>query len=67
MGLKTGDAVRLTVSEGAFRAGATGIVLRWFEHGQGDLVVVRFDKATRVVHATSIEGIDRNGGGKPHG
>ena len=63
MALKVGDAVRLTASEGALRAGLSGVVLGWFEHSQGDLVTVRFGKATRVVHSTSIEQIDRNGPG----
>lgn len=54
MSFKNGDAVRLTASEGELGAGATGVVLQWFPHAEGDLVVVRFGKATRVVHSTSI-------------
>ena len=63
MSFKNGDSVRLTVSEGAFSAGATGVVLQWFPHAEGDLVVVRFGKATRVVHSTSIAEVEQNRAG----
>ena len=58
MSFKNGDAVRLTANEGALSAGAIGVVLQWFPHAEGDLVVVRFGKATRVVHSRSIAEVD---------
>jgi hypothetical protein len=50
---------RLTASEGALSAGTTDLVLQWFPHAEGDLVVVRFGKATRVAPSTSIAEVEQ--------
>ena len=57
--MTVGDAVELTAREGELECGVTGVVIGVFSHSSGDLVVVRFGKATRVVHAASLKSIRR--------
>ena len=52
--MNVGDEVHLVTREGALQAGATGSVAGVFRHDRGDLVLVRFGSATRLVHATSV-------------
>ena len=66
MTLNVGDTVRLTASEGAIPAGATGVVIRLFRHVDGDLVTVKFAKRTRVMYSASLENVNGNGRAAAH-
>ena len=59
MSLDYGDLVQMKSAEGEIPAGANGVVIGAYAHQDGDgLVVVRFEKATRLVHSASLELID---------
>ena len=59
--MNAGDTVRMKAAEGELRVGERGVLIGSYQHQSGDLLVVRFEKSTRVVHASSVEAFDRNG------
>jgi hypothetical protein len=61
VGFDYGDVVQMKRSEGEIPAGSRGIVLGTYGLGDGGLVVVRFEKATRLIHASSLRPIDGDG------
>lgn len=64
--MKVGDAVRLTIDQGALTAGALGVVLEVCRNGGAAVLLVEFEAGTRVVSAAALQPVTRVGAARPH-
>ena len=64
--MKIGDAVRLTIDQGALTAGALGVVLEVCRKGAAAVLLVEFEAGARVVPAAVLEQVTRVGAAQPH-